>query len=191
MSIDPLPADATQLLRRLEAGDRDAEETLLRVVYDDLRGMAARHLARERPDHTLQPTALLHEAWLKLDRGGDHEFASRGHFLALASRVMRTLLVDHARRKNASKRGGEIERVALDDMAERGESPLGVLELEDALQKLEAVDEQLSRLIELRYFGGSSIAECSQALGLTQRTAERRLQAATAWLRRYLEARDS
>jgi RNA polymerase sigma factor (TIGR02999 family) len=191
MGSDPLPPDATQLLRRFDAGDREAGETLLRAVYDDLRALAARHLAKERPDHTLQPTALLHEAWLKLESGADHHFASRGHFLALASRVMRTLLVDHARRKNAVKRGGEGERVALEDLEGDGEPTLDVLELEEALTRLEQVDAELARLIELRYFAGSSLSECAEALGLAQRTAERRLQAATVWLRRFLESRET
>ncbi|QDU65130.1 ECF-type sigma factor [Engelhardtia mirabilis] len=202
MSETP-PPDPTELLRRFGAGDAEAGDALMGVVYEDLRHIAARHLARERPDHTLQPTALIHEAWMRLDRREGGEIPSRGHFLALASRVMRSLLVDHARRKKATKRGGLQERVALEDVAAPdGVAPgmpanlsshsnpalevLDVLALDEALARLESVDAGLARLVELRYFGGSTVAEASEAVSLPQRTVERRLRTATAWLRREL-----
>lgn len=216
MDDPPRLEQPTELLRRFGEGDRAAGEALMGVVYDDLRAIAARHLARERPDHTLQPTALIHEAWLRLESGRGLEggrgleagegrsIPSRGHFMALASRVMRSLLVDHARRKNASKRGGDRERIALDDVAaangagapmpaspahpHTGAAVLDVLALDEALARLETVDAGLARLIELRYFGGSTVAEAAAALDLPLRTVERRLRAATAWLRRELEA---
>lgn len=204
MTDGPPLSEPTELLRRFSGGDGEAGERLMGLVYDDLRRIAARHLARERPDHTLQPTALIHEAWLRIDGRENLDFPSRGHFLALASRVMRTLLVDHARRHRAEKRGGDHGRVALDQVAapaaadavtptavpaadSPGDQVLDVLALDEALAKLETVDAELARLIELRYFGGSTVPEAAAATGLAQRTVERRLRAATAWLRRELD----
>ena len=188
------PDELTRLLARYEGGDAQAGEALVRALYGDLRQLAARHLAAERADHTLQPTALIHEAWLRLAGGEGREIPNRGHFLALASRVMRSLLVDHARAKKAAKRGGGQERIALEEaMAERSNDrtagpTLDVLALDEALGRLEQVDAKLARLVELRYFAGSTVAEAAEATGLAQRTVERRLQAGTAWLRRELEA---
>jgi RNA polymerase sigma-70 factor (ECF subfamily) len=184
----PDPQALTELLRRFGSGDRAAGGPLIAAVYEDLRAIAARHLARERPDHTLEPTALLHEAWLKLEGRTDLELPTRGHFLALASRVMRSLLVDHARRRNAEKRGGALERITLSGLsgAEDRDRDLEILALEDALAQLEQVDPERARLLELRYFGGSTVPEVAEILGIPQRTVERQLRSTTAWLRRAI-----
>ena len=197
MSEFPGPEDLTSLLRRYEGGDAVAGEALIAALYDDLRRIAARQLSRERPDHTLQPTALLHEAWMRIGGGQERDIPSRDHFLALASRVMRSLLVDHARATKAEKRGGSAERLSLQSMSEAdtpasfamnaSESTIDILALDDALAQLESVDAELARLVELRYFAGSTVDEAARALGLAQRTAERRLRAATAWLRKALD----
>ena len=181
--------ETTQLLRRLAAGDRDAGEALAPLVYDELRALASRHLARERPDHTLQPTAVVHEAWLKLLGDSGPDCPSSGHFFALASKIMRSLLVDHARRQRAAKRGGDRARVTLERVDAAGGSapPLDVLDLHGALEDLSALDEELGRLVELRFFGGLTMSAIAEVLDLPLRTVERRWTVASAWLREALD----
>lgn len=183
---------ATELLNRLGAGETAAQEELLALLYDELKKLAADHMARERSDHTLQPTALTHEAWIRLlDGGAGASFESRRQFYALASKVMRSVLVDHARKKKADKRGGGAARVSL----EAGEGaevdrpladPVMMLDLDEALTALGRADEGLARAVELRYFGGLSVADVAEALSLPLRTAERRLRVATIWLKDHL-----
>jgi RNA polymerase sigma-70 factor (ECF subfamily) len=180
--------ELTRLLEARAAGDGEAGQALLSLVYDDLRNLAARHLSRERPDHTLQPTALLHEAWMRLEGREGLAFPTRAHYLALASQVMRALLVDHARRKNSKKRGGEFERITLSEqMTTDTPDALDLIALDDALEELAALDAGLARLVELRFFGGLTVEETAELLELSKRAVERRYSTASAWLRRALE----
>lgn len=182
---------ATQLLNRLAAGEREVEAELLATLYDELKLLAAGHMARERNDHTLQPTALVNEAWLRLfAEGRELSFEGRRQFYSLASRVMRTALVDHARAKKTEKRGGHAVVLSLDlelPTTVREDSPVDTLDLDAALSDLSAADPELGKLVEMRYFGGASVQVAADALGLSLRTAERRLQAGTLWLRERLD----
>ena len=181
------PLDVTRILRRVQAGDVDAGEALLPLVYEELRGIARGQLARERKDHTLQATALLHEAWMKL---GDLERAApkdRAHFLAIAARTMRQILVDHARGKHAAKRGAGWDRVTLDIALDQlQQQQLDLVSLDDALQKLTEFDARKARVVELRFFGGLSMAEVAEVLGVSTRTAEGDWYMARAWLRKSM-----
>lgn len=185
----PARADqATRLMNRLSAGDAGVSEELLELVYAELHDLAAAHMARERPDHTLQPTALVGEAYLRLVGARDVSWESRRQFYAMASKVMRSLLVDHARERRAQKRGGDRARIPLGtDVTAPGTDPrdatIDLLDLNDALERLALVDPTLAQAVELRWFGGLGVNETAAALGLPVRTAERRLRAASAWLR--------
>ena len=185
--MQPTPQDeATRLLNRLQEGDESAAEPLMAILYDELRDLARAHMARERSDHTLEPTALVHEAWLRLARVEGNGWESRKQFLSLASKVMRALLVDHARRKKTEKRGGGAPRAALDQqlIAERTGDVLGV---DAALGRLAQADPELARLVELRFFGGLTMQDVARILDIPKRTAERRWSVACAWLRREIE----
>ena len=189
---------ATALLVRLADGDRDASEELYSLVYDELR-VLAQGLMRGQPErHTLQATALVHEAWLRLDGGarGGLAFEHRRQFYALAAKVMRSVLVDHARSRGAAKRGGGRALSGLDGheqdpaagaSADPAERMADVLALHEALERLAAVDERLARVVELRYFGGLSNAETGHVLGIAERTVEDDARLARAWLRAELE----
>jgi RNA polymerase sigma factor (TIGR02999 family) len=174
----------TQLLQRIAAGDARADSELLPLIYAELRAIAARHLAHERPGHTLTPTALVHEAWLRLD--GDHSLtpADRRQFFAIAARRMRQVLVDHARRRNAAKRdGGAREAVTLSGFAdERAGDAIDVLALEQALAQLEALDERKARVVELRYFAGIEMIDIAEILGISRATAQRDWDVARTFL---------
>jgi RNA polymerase sigma factor (TIGR02999 family) len=179
----------TRLLERLEAGDSEAVDQLFPLVYADLRRMAGAAMARESPGHTLQPTALVNEAWLKLARGGAPAASGREHFLAIAARAMRQVLVDHARRRAAERRGGGRVQVSLADVAGVGATavdPEELLELDRALDELEAVDPRLRQVVEYRYFAGLTDAEIAGVLGVTRRTVLRDWVKARAWLNRAL-----
>lgn len=185
----PSPPDATVLLNRLTEGDRSAGDELLPLLYDELHRIAERQMANERAGHTLQPTALVHEAWIKLVDASDPGWEGRRHFLAVAAKAMRNVLVDHARARGAAKRGGGRQRLPLDDALALYEDRVpDVLALDDALQQLAGVDEQLGRLVELRFFGGLSHEEAGQVLGISTRSAERGWSTARAWLRSHLRA---
>ena len=177
----------TRLLNRSLAGDEEASSTLWDHVHSELGSLARGHMAREGSEHTLQATALVHEAWMRLVGAKDAGWKSRGHFYAMASKIMRQILVDHARGKKAEKRGGGLGRVPLEGAAgdEPGTSldPIDLLDLHDALDALAEVDAERAQLLELRYFGGLQIAEIAEASGLPVRTVERRLAAATGWVR--------
>ncbi len=177
-------SDITALVRKIGGGDREALDELVSLLYERLRRLAHHRLTRERSDHTLNTTALVHEAYLELvdiDRAG---WKDRAHFLAAASRVMRHILVDYARRRNAYKRGGGRVRVELDDEALRlsEEYAEAVEELHDALTRLEAMSPRQSRLLEQRYFGGLKLKECAEVLGVSLATVTNELKLARAWL---------
>src|SRR5215471_1528503 len=163
--------------------DGKAASDLLPVVYDELRRLAAHKLANEAPGQTLQPTALVHEAWLRLIRSEDAKFENRGHFFAAAAEAMRRILVDNARRKHRLKRGGQQQRVSLEEIQLATESdPAMLLTLDEALAKLERHHPEKAVLVKLRYFAGLSLPAAAQALGLSLTTAKRHWRFARAWL---------
>jgi RNA polymerase sigma factor (TIGR02999 family) len=184
------PSEVSRLLARLRSGDEQALGILLPVVYDELRRLAARQLRRERPDHTLQPTALVHEAFLRLLGGNPVDFAGRNHFFALAARAMRRVLIDHARRAVAGRRPPRSARVELSPELEPLGSgvaePAEVLAVDAALDRLAALDERQASVVELRFFGGLSAPEAAAALGVSEATVAREWRAARAWLKREL-----
>jgi RNA polymerase sigma factor (TIGR02999 family) len=176
------PADITLLLRRWEEGDASALNQLMPLMYERLRQLARQRL-RSEPDASLNTTGLVHEAYLKLVESPGVRMRDRGHFLGLASRVMRHLLVDHARARRAAKRGLGAAPLELDEeiwIADAAVEP--ILELDEALQRLAALDERRSRILEQRYFGGLSLEETAEALNVSLATVKRELRAARAWL---------
>jgi len=180
-------SDVTRLLDAAAAGDPTAAAELLPLVYDELRQLAAARMAAESPAHTLQPTALVHEAYLRLVGGGDRRWDSRGHFFAAAAEAMRRVLVEAARRRKAGKRGGGARRVGLDEAVAAADGPDDdLLALDGALTELEAHDPRAARLVKLRYFGGLSHQDAAAALGITRRAADRIWAAARAWLYRRI-----
>jgi RNA polymerase sigma factor (TIGR02999 family) len=178
--------DVTRILTAIEQGDPKAAKQLLPLVYDELRRLAAQKLAQEKPGQTLQPTALVHEAYLRLVGGRpEHGWDGRGHFFAAAAEAMRRILVENARRKRTQKRGGDLPRVEVDeaDLA-CPMRPEVLLALDEALAKLAAEDSVKARLVELRFFAGLSVEEASKALGVSAITAKRYWRYARAWLHR-------
>jgi RNA polymerase sigma factor (TIGR02999 family) len=176
------PEHVTQLLESFRRGDAMAADELLPLVYQELRRIAAAYLRRERREHTLQPTALVHEAYVRLAGQRDQTWQNRAHFVGIAAQMMRRILVDHARRRKAGKRDGV--RVALDSKFDASaERDPDLIALDDALRDLEALDPQLIRIIELRYFGGLTTREAAEVLGISPRTFEREWATARAWLR--------
>ena len=181
----------TSLLEKFEPGDRPAFEQLFADVYAELRALAARYLQPERKNHTLQPTALVHEAYFKLVDQTRVDWRGRTHFLAIAAQAMRRILVDHARRRGAAKRGGNWHRIALDDnLVIESNRDEDVLALEDALTKLKKLDPRQAQMIELRFFGGLSIAEVAKVMGISRRSVEREWTMVRAWLRQELSTSD-
>jgi RNA polymerase sigma-70 factor, ECF subfamily len=179
--------EITRMLAELRGGDREAVEGLLPLLYDELRRVAARQLRRERSDHTLQPTALVNEVFLKLVDQRDVAWQNRAHFLAVAAQAMRRILVDYARTRGAEKRGGQLARVTLDEAIVTARArDVDLLALDEALRKLEALDPRLCRVVEMRYFAGLTNAEAAEALGVSVATVDRDRATATAWLRREL-----
>lgn len=170
----------------MTSGDQHFD-TISTEVYDELRALATHYLSSERAQHTLQPTALVHEAYLRLARTKPVQVAGRAHFLAIAARVMRQVLVDHARKHLAAKRGGATPRVALEDVpAESDASEIDLVALDEALAALAEIDPRLGKLVELKYFGGLSTEEAAVVLEVSPRTVEREWSAARAWLHRRL-----
>lgn len=188
----PTSLIVTQLLRDWQAGDPSARDQLLEIVYEELRRQAARYLRRERPDHTLQPTALVHEAYLQLIDQNFINWENRAHFFGVAARLMRRILVDHARAHRAEKRGSGQEQLALDEAIGVPQTKdLNILALNDALDELERMDEQQSRIVELRYFGGLSIEETATVTGVSPATVKREWAMAKVWLQHQLKKADS
>jgi RNA polymerase sigma factor (TIGR02999 family) len=185
-------SEATVFLQRMAAGDDGAGEQLLPLVYDELHRLAGRHMAGQGGAHTLQATALVNEAWMRLGLDGGASWSDRQHFLAFASRVMRSVLVDHARRRGRAKRGGDRERVPLEialEIARVQSAARGVdaLDLASALDELEATEPRLARVVELRFFGGLSMEETARVLEVSLSTAERCWRLARVWLREALQ----
>jgi RNA polymerase sigma factor (TIGR02999 family) len=176
-------SDVTRILSAIEHGDPHAASQLLPLVYDELRQLAAQKLAHETPGQTLQPTALVHEAYLRLV-GEEHEspWNSRGHFFAAAAEAMRRILVESARRKQAVKHGGGKQRVPLEEFHRVAESPEDLLDLDDALTRFAAEEPDKARLVQLRFFAGFSTPDAAAALGISVATAERWWTYARAWL---------
>ena len=175
--------DASALLAEWGRGNRDALDQLLPLVYTELRRIAARQLRRERTEHTLQPTALVHEVYLKLVDQRQVDWHGRAHFFGVAARVMRRILVDHARRRAAAKRGDGLDHLPIDAVCEPV-APIAVpiLALDQVLQRLETLDPGLSTIVELRAFGGLTIEEAAHVLGVSPSTAKREWRTAKAWL---------
>ncbi|MBI2836843.1 MAG: sigma-70 family RNA polymerase sigma factor [Acidobacteria bacterium] len=179
------PADLTGMLLSWTRGDRAALDALMPVVYDELRRIASRYLSRERSDHTLQPTALVHEAYLRLVDEKRVQWQNRAHFLGVASLLMRRILVDHARTHRAGKRGGGVRPVRIDEaLAVSGGQDVDILVLDDALTRLAAVDPEQGRLVERRFFGGLSIVETAEVLSISPASVKREWNLAKAWLHR-------
>jgi RNA polymerase sigma factor (TIGR02999 family) len=179
--------DTTDLLLTLRGGDRSALDRLMPRLYDELRQVAHRELARRGREGALRTTGLVHEAYLKLVDRSRVDVEDRAHFLALAAKTMRHIVIDDARRRGARKRGGAWSRVSLDEvMPDAPEPQLDVLELEDALTRLERFDERLGHVVECRFFGGLTVDETATALGVSPRTVDRAWQKARAWLYREM-----
>ena len=178
----------TQRLRQWSDGSREALEELMPLVYDELRKQARRYLRRERQNHTLQTTALIHEAYLKLIDQRDVNWESRTHFFAIAASMMRRILVDHARTKHRAKRGGEGENLPLDEamLVIGEEKSVDLIALDEALNRLEEFDEQQARIVELRYFSGLTLEETAAALKISRTTVANDWALAKAWLHREL-----
>lgn len=181
------PGRVTQLLERWSAGDQSALDELTQLVYAELHQLASAYLRRERPDHSLQPTALVNEAFLRLVGQKHGTWQGRKHFYGIAARLMRQVLVEHARRQRAEKRGGRRAAVTLGHAEQVAGTPeLDVLEVHEALERLASFDEQQARIVELRFFGGLSINEAAETLGVGHATVEREWALARAWLRKEL-----
>lgn len=179
--------EITALLVRWRGGDEAAFERLMPLVYDELRRLAERHMRAERPDHTLQATALVHEAYVRLI-GIEADWQDRAHFLSLAARLMRRVLVDHAKAAHRQKRGGGAKKLSLDDVALVSPQPSSdLLDLDDALNRLAEIDERKARAVELHYFAGLTYDETAEVLGVSPATVDRDLRMARAWL--YAEVR--
>jgi RNA polymerase sigma factor (TIGR02999 family) len=188
--------EVTRILSAVEQGDPQAASQLLPLVYEELRELAAQKLAHETPGQTLQPTALVHEAYLRLvasTQGGSQEavnWDSRGHFFAAAAEAMRRILVDNARRKQTVKHGGGIRRVPLEEFHRVTEFPEDLLDLDDALTRFAAEEPDKARLVQLRFFAGLSTPDAAAALGISVATAERWWTYSRAWLYSELQGRD-
>ena len=182
-----MPENITHLLNQWSDGDERALDRLTPLVYDELRRQAARYLRREYRVHTMQTTALVNEAYLRLIDTKEVRWQGRAHFFAIAANVMRRILVDHARRRAAEKRGGAQIQVTLDRIvAPTKQSDIDVLAIDQALTKLEAIDRQQAEIVELRFFSGLSVEETAAALGISTRTVKRDWSVARAWLRREI-----
>lgn len=177
------PSEITRLLQEAAGGDAAAAERLWSLVYGELRRVARRHLANERPGHTLQTTALVNEAYLRLTGGSDVAWSGRAHFFAAAAEAMRRILIDRARRRRTEKRGGGLERVTLDEArVGHPSAPEELLALDEALERLEARDPRRAQVVKLRFFAGCTEQEIARVLGLSERSVSRLWTGARAWL---------
>jgi RNA polymerase sigma-70 factor, ECF subfamily len=185
----PAGGEVTRLLGLASSGDDGARGVLFDLLYFELRRLASSAMRAERPDHTLQPTALVNELYVRL-AGSESRFENRAHFLAVAATAMRRMLIDHARVRRAGKRGGGVAAVAIDDLDALPLAPepdgIDLLALDDALVRLLALDERQGRIVELRFFGGLSVEETAAVVGVSERTVKREWQISRAWLRREL-----
>jgi RNA polymerase sigma-70 factor (ECF subfamily) len=189
-SVEPVSPDVTSLLKKLSEGNQDAAQQLIPVIYQELHRLAAGHLRYERPDHTLQPTALVHEAYIKLVAQRNTDWQSRAHFFAVASKLMRRILVDYARRHLRAKRGGGQAKLSLDDvLLVSTDRPDNMLGLDESLTRLEKLDARQGRIVELRYFGGLKIEEVAEILSISPTTVRREWTSAKAWLYGELKER--
>ena len=185
--MTPSPPNVTELLRNWSDGDQQAQEKLFQVVYNELHRQAARYLRNEQPGITLQTTDLIHEAYLRLISQQHVEWESRLHFFAIAAKIMRRILVDHVRGRQAAKRGGSDIRLPLEDaMVVHPGQDLDLVALDEALTRLAAIDPQQSQIVELRFFSGLSVEEAAKVLDVSERTVKRDWNVAKAWLRREL-----
>ena len=185
------PGDVTRLLNRLQQGDRKAESLLIPLVYDELRRLASVHMRRERPSHTLQSTALVHEAYIKLSDQKKVSWRNRAHFFAVAAQLMRRILVDHARARLARKRGSRPDLIPVDEaFAFTPERSNDLLALDEALNRLGEKDPRTLQ-VELRFFGGLTVEQTAEAMGISARTVKREWNFSRAWLRAELEAKVS
>ena len=186
----PLSALAvSRLVERISAGDQQALSELLPVVYQELRQLAGRYLRKERPGQTLQATALVHEAYLRLLRDQNLQWKNRAHFLAIAARSMRQILIERARARQAEKRGGAQRAITLDDQVLGQDQPsIDLLALEDALKALEALDQKQAEIVELRFFGGLTVEETAEVMGVSPATVKRWWTLSKAWLHREMSS---
>jgi RNA polymerase sigma-70 factor (ECF subfamily) len=179
--------EVTNLLVEWKQGNKAAMDLLTPLVYNELRRLAERYLRNERSAATLQPTALVHEAYLRLVAQSMPDWESRAHFFGVAANLMRQILVDHARKHRSAKRGGGVEKMSIDEIVGLGaEKPGDIIALDDALQALQEIDERKAKVIELRFFGGLSVDETAVALGVSPATIGREQRLAEAWLHREL-----
>jgi RNA polymerase sigma factor (TIGR02999 family) len=186
--VDLTPESVTQLLNAWGSGNEAAGNQLIAIVYKELRRLAAHYLKVERPDHTLQPTALVHELYIKFFSAEPIEWRDRGHFLAVAARQLRHIVIDYARVQHAQKRGGVQQKLSLDDLANVGVVIDGrILEVDQALTRLSELDERAAQVVELRYFGGLTESEVAQALSISVATVKRDWEFARSWLFNEIE----
>jgi len=188
---EPPSQPVSALLSKWRAGDQQALQVLVPLVYEELRRIAQHHLRQERCDHTLQGTALVHEAYLRLMKQGPAEIVNRAHFLAVASRLMRQILVDHARKHRAAKRGGGLKLELREGMALQKARDLDLLVLDNALTELARLDHQQSRIVEMRFFGGLSIEDTAAVIGVSRTTVKREWATARAWLLREMGRKET
>jgi RNA polymerase sigma-70 factor, ECF subfamily len=182
--------DVTLLLTALTRGEEGAASKLIPIVYGELRRLAASYMRRERVDHTLQPTALVHEAYLKLIEQRSANWQSRSHFFGVAAQLMRRILIDHARGHSRQKRGGEKRKISLDDALVFSEQQADeLLAVDDSLDRLAKVDPRQARVVELRFFGGLNVDEAAEVLGVSPKTVKRDWSVAKAWLHADLKER--
>jgi len=185
--MTPTPKEITQLLIAWNQGDQRARDELMPLIYDELRRLARGHLRRERANHTLQPTALVHEAFIRLIDQSKVNWQNRAHFFGAAARLMRQILINHAEARRAAKRGGEAERVSLNDVDHFAAGhEVDLIALNEALNNLERIDPQQGQVVELRYFSGLTIEEIAEVIGVSPATVKREWSTARAWLRREL-----
>ena len=188
-----MPENVTQILNRIESGDPQAANQLLPLVYEELRKLAASRMSRESAGQTLQPTALVHEAFMRLvGNDAGQEWDNRGHFFAAAAEAMRRILIDNARRRNSLKQGGDKARhdIRDDDAVLNPDDSETLLALDEALTRLAAADPELARMVKLRYFTGLTIEETAKVLGVSPRTTKRNWAYARAWLKREMDGGD-
>ncbi len=182
----------TALLKRASRGDESARNELYPHIYQEMRRLASAYMARERAGHTLQPTALLHEAYLRLIEAKEVDWVGRGHFFATAAKIMRRILISHARTKQANKRGGELQRVDLEKAFVASAEPEPILiSLDEALSRLELESPRAYQLVELKFFAGLSFEDAALALGVSSRTLKRDWEVAKRWLYREIQGHDA